>query len=307
MRAVWSFWSVPYAASTGLRWKSERYHLFAWVLSLLEARRHYPRTALVTDTPGKVLLVERLGLPFEEVSTALDALADRPAHFWVLGKLYAYRQQQEPFFHLDSDVFLFQPLPEWLTSADFFAQNTETFDLDQDGYYRPDDIHRALELTGGWQPPAWTGALENRLNYAVNCGIVGGRRPEFIKGFAEEAIRLIEDPANQPAWQTLGDLRSENIIFEQYFLGAYLSYARQGSAVGAQARLEQAPFECRFLFSSMAEAFDDERSRQLGYTHLLGMAKSNPYLLERIEARVKRDYPIYYERCERLLKTWKGW
>jgi hypothetical protein len=307
MRAVWSFWSMPYAASTGLRWQSERHHLFAWVLSLMEARRHYPNTTLVTDTPGKVLLVERLGLPFEEVSTSLDALADRPVHFWVLGKLYAYRQQQEPFFHLDTDVFLFKPLPEWLTSADFFAQNPETFALDQNGYYRPDDINRALELTGGWRPPAWTWAHENRLNYAINCGLVGGRRPEFIRSFAAEAIRLIEDPANQPAWQILGDLRSENVVFEQYLLGAYLSHTRQVRGVGAHALLEQTDLECRFLFSSMEEAFDDERSHQLGYTHLLGMVKSDSSLLGRIEARVKRDYPAYYERCERLLKTWKGW
>ena len=307
MRAVWSFWSVPYAASAGLRWQSERYHLVAWVLSLMEARRHYSHTMLVTDTPGKVLLVERLGLPFEEVSTALDTLANTPAHFWVLGKLYAYRQQTEPFFHLDTDVFLFQRLPEWLTSADFFAQNTETFDLDQNGYYRPDDINKALVLTGGWRPSAWTWALEHHLNYAVNCGLIGGRRPEFLRSFAAEAIRLIEDPANQPAWKILGDLRSENIIFEQYLLGAYLSYTQQGNGAGVHAPLRQATLECRFLFSSMGEAFDEERSRQLGYTHLLGTAKSDSYLLGRIEARVKRDYPAYYERCERLLKTWKGW
>ena len=78
MRAVWSFWSVPYAASTGLRWKSERYHLFAWVLSLLEARRHYPRTALVTDTPGKVLLVERLSSALRRRPPAAPSAAARP-------------------------------------------------------------------------------------------------------------------------------------------------------------------------------------------------------------------------------------
>lgn len=297
MRAVWSFWSKPYAASTGLRWQGERFHLFAWVLSLMQARKFYPQTMLVTDTPGKALLVDRLGLPFERVSTALDALAEKPAQFWVLGKLYAYRLQEEPFFHIDTDVFLWKALPAELTGADFFAQNPEVFDLALPSCYRPDDFNRALELTGGWRPAAWTWALENRASFAVNCGVVGGARFDFLHAYAADAIRLIEDPVNQAAWQILGDLRSDNVVFEQYMLGACLEYARHSGS---------APVS-RFLFHSLDEAFNEDCARERGFTHLLGEAKSQPELLERIEARVKRDYPEYYARCTSVLASWKGW
>ncbi len=52
MRAVWTFWSEPYRSHYHRYWLSERHHLFAWVLSVLQASRHYPDTCLSTDSRG---------------------------------------------------------------------------------------------------------------------------------------------------------------------------------------------------------------------------------------------------------------
>jgi hypothetical protein len=74
-RAVWSFWSAPMAAGSGSGgWLESKYHLMSWVFSVEMARRHFRKIALVTDTPGADLLVDGLGLRFDEVSTELDAL-----------------------------------------------------------------------------------------------------------------------------------------------------------------------------------------------------------------------------------------
>lgn len=99
-------------------------------LSLLLARRHYPETALVTDSAGKALLVDTLGLSFTSVSTELDCLRDADPDLWALGKLVAYSIQDEPFIHLDTDVFLWRALPARLTSAPVLAQHREQFDTD---------------------------------------------------------------------------------------------------------------------------------------------------------------------------------
>jgi hypothetical protein len=74
MRAVWSFWTAPFAAYQHRIWFSPRHHLLSWVLSVETARRHYAETVLVTDGPGADFLVGRLQLPFKEVMTSLDAL-----------------------------------------------------------------------------------------------------------------------------------------------------------------------------------------------------------------------------------------
>ena len=67
MRAVWSFWSRPYHAGHCFRWREPIDHLLAWGLSLRLAQAHYPETVLVTDSPGRALLIDRLDLPFTHV------------------------------------------------------------------------------------------------------------------------------------------------------------------------------------------------------------------------------------------------
>src|SRR5262245_28715199 len=103
MRAVWSFWSRPFQAHKGRIWCKPLHHLLAWGLSLETARRYYPETVLITDRPGKALLVDRLGLPFVQVSTELDRLEHEDPGWWSLGKLVAYGMQDRPFVHIDSD------------------------------------------------------------------------------------------------------------------------------------------------------------------------------------------------------------
>src|SRR5687767_1744547 len=137
MRAIWSFWSKPFARHHHRVWASPRHHLFSWVLSVRTAVRHYGPAVLYTDTAGAKLLVDRIGLEFDEVHTDLDALDAVDEGWWALGKLYAYRAQREPFVHIDSDVFLWQRLPPQLEQAPLLAQNPEPFVAGQ-SYYQPE-------------------------------------------------------------------------------------------------------------------------------------------------------------------------
>src|ERR1017187_9186373 len=114
MRAVWSFWSKPFLAGHGSVWAEPRQHWLSWILSLETAKCHLPETALYTDQVGADLLVDKLGLKFAEVSTVLDVLADEDPRWWALGKLRTYALQTTPFVHIDSDVFLWKPLPDGL-------------------------------------------------------------------------------------------------------------------------------------------------------------------------------------------------
>jgi hypothetical protein len=59
MKAVWSFWSKPFAAHRHAMWPSEKHHLCSWVLSVETARQHYPDTWLVTDNAGARMLMDQ--------------------------------------------------------------------------------------------------------------------------------------------------------------------------------------------------------------------------------------------------------
>jgi hypothetical protein len=295
MRAVWSFWSKPHAAGRGWAWHHPRHHLLAWGLSLRLASAHYPDTVLVTDSYGQDLLVGRLGLPFAQVSTELDRLADARPDFWALGKLTAYRLQDAPFVHLDTDVFLWQPLPGWLTSAPVLAQHPETAHLPGDPG-GPAQVEAAfaragLALPAEWQ---WSRSHPGRRFREANCGILGGTSPAFLRSYAEVALDLVLSPRNAPAWAGAAGLAALNTTVEQFLMSACLDYHRfspdsphRGSYV-------------RYLFPSPEAAFDPARAARLGYTHLLGPAKSNPLVTARLERRVREEDPDFYRRCTRV-------
>jgi hypothetical protein len=288
MLAVWSFWTKPFRAHHHRIWASEKHHLIAWVLSLETARRHFAETSLVTDSAGADMLVERLGLRFDRVSTALDVLDDEDPLWWSLGKLVAYRAQSEPFVHIDSDCFLWKPLPRRMLKADLLAQSPESFGWEGGSYYRPEVLEPLIQAQGGWLPEPLAWYLSIRGDAAVNCGIVGGHQLDFIQSYANQAIQMVQHPANQPIWRQLEDRISENLIAEQYLLTACIEYAR------AQKRPR---LDVQYLFESTDLAFQPGYAAKLGFTHMIGLAKSDPELAARLDTRVRRDFPEYYARC----------
>jgi hypothetical protein len=295
MRAVWSFWSVPFRHAKGRAWPSPLHHLLSWGLSLRLARRHFPETVLITDTPGKTLLVDSLGLSFTHVSTELDEFRRCDPNWWSLGKLAAYRMQQQPFVHIDADVFLWKPLPPGMLSASVFAQCPEDHPP-MDTWFRPEQVELAFARFGLSVPAEWEWSNSRSLQFfrEANCGIIGGNRLDFIQYYASLAIDLMLNEAYAPAWGTLNDLSGYNILLEQYLLDACFEFHRFHP---------QSPFRgihMRYLFPSQAEAFDQESAARVGYTHLLGDAKRDPYIARRLEERTRQEDADFYHHCLQL-------
>jgi hypothetical protein len=290
MKAVWSFWSKPFEVHRRFNWPSERHHLFAWVLSVETARQHYPDTSLITDDAGARMLVDRLALPFTHVSTELNALAHYNPDWWALGKIYAYRMQTQPFVHIDSDVFLWKPLPARLECADVFAQNPEPISASTP-YYQPERFARALHTTGGWLPEEWHWYHHTYHNRAESCGIFGGNRIDFINLFAIASQRLIEDPANKHALEALHDKRTLMLVVEQYLLSAFVEYHK------ANAVLPFGNIRIEYLFDSVADLLNPDYATHAGFTHLVAGAKQSKLFAQRLESRVRCDYPEHYQRC----------
>lgn len=286
MRAVWSFWTKPFISHHRKVWLSERHHLLSWILSVASVSAHYEETALVTDDAGADLLVDRLGLQFSEVSTTLNNLDGADPGWWVLGKLWAYRQQTKPFVHLDSDVYLWRRLSPELEQAAVFGQNPEWFPSN-DGWYRPEFFDGVVRSVGGWLPEEWRWYIAQKKNVAICCGILGGNDVRFLSQYADAAIMMIDHPTNQAAWSMIGNVIGDNILVEQYMLAACVEFHRQ--------RLRQPGVA--YVFESPNEAFDESAAARVGYTHLIGGAKANGAIASRLERRVRRDFPEFHARA----------
>jgi hypothetical protein len=295
MRAVWSFWSKPFAWHYRARWLSHKQHLLSWVLSVETARRHFPEVALYTDDAGAAMLVDGLGLTFDHVSLELNALGDRNPRWWCLGKTYTYRLQEAPFVHLDNDVFLWKPLPPAMARAGVIAQNPEFF-ADGVFFYRPEAVDRVLKgVHDGWVPREWEWfrAFGERQRGEC-CGILGGNAIAFIAHYANQAIKMIEHPLNRAGWEILDRDINRNVHVEQYLLSACLEYHWN------RPRSRFNDVEIAYLFESSRAAHIPDEAERVGYTHLMGNTKLDPEINQRLEGRVRRDFPEFYERCVAL-------
>lgn len=171
MKLVYSHWSAPRRPTSD--------HRVIFCLSVLLARQHYSRIELVTDYAG-AWMVERLRLPFDNVRTDLQEF-DAPATAWAAGKLKAYQLQDEPFIHLDQDVFLFKRLPEEIESARLVAQSREPLDwyLANMSETPPEHVARLTLPPDRWE--------------AVNAGILGGTDVAFINDYATKALEAVNE------------------------------------------------------------------------------------------------------------------
>jgi hypothetical protein len=292
MRGVWSYWSLPYRSRRGFSWREERTHALSWILSVELARAHFESTTLHTDDEGARLLIDELGLPFDHVNLSLNRLRNEDADWWMQGKLQTYADQQEPFVHLDSDVYLFKPLPDRITSAPVLAQNPEPVGPGMI-WYDVEACEVAIRSRGdGFIPPEWTWYrtfFPGERQQAACCGIFGGHHLSFIHDYAQTVLSLLQNPANRRAFDHDPNKRGYNPFFEQYLLAACARYRK---------------VEITYLFQS----FDDciRSAGAAGFTHLMADTKRDSAIAARIEQRVASDYPEAYERCRGLAELRYG-
>jgi hypothetical protein len=294
MIAAWSFWSRPFRLYYNAGWPSPLTHLASWVLSVKTAQRHFGETILITDTEGAELLVSGAGLEFSVVSTELDCLSDDDCTWFAQGKLIAYRTIDRPFVHLDSDVYLWKPLPRELTAASLLAQSCEPFRLG-DCLYRPEEIEFRIRSAGGWLPPEIDSLLPSGSILAgINCGIFGGNSLDFIRYYADLAISMIRHPDNQRAWRLFGPVH-KNIFVEQYLLAACIAH-HAGDPASRFSDVRR-----QVLFPTTLAAYDPSLASTVGFTHLLGLSKRNTAFTQQILHLVRTKYAQHYESCRRCV------
>ena len=228
--------------------------------------------------------MDRLGLEFTHVSTELDRLQDADPALWALGKLVAYSLQDEPFVHVDADVFLWRPLPGRLASAPVLAQHPEDFhrtdELDGPGPIEDSFGRAGLSLPAEWQ---WARSLGGSRFREANCGILGGTNAGFLRHYANLALDLALNPRHAPAWAAMPNRDGLNTAVEQFFLLACLAYHRFNPA---------SPYRgayIRYLFPSAGEAYSRDHAAR---------ARLHPPARTRQAERV-RDHPPRPARSRR--------
>lgn len=170
---------------------TERFRELA--LAIYFASRHY-RVEVHTNLVCDLLELTNLGLACSVRGVPADRLSP-----WSLHKIHTHlrvlsppeseyaqlEQPESPYIHIDSDVFLIDPLPEKLLSARLFAQNPEATKLYAD----------MLRSNAAWL----TEFAQTSPFHAYNCGIIGGN-PADVLEYARLAAKSACFPNLMPTW-----------------------------------------------------------------------------------------------------------
>lgn len=294
MKIVHSLWSKPsfqgnstavFDRSTG-GWLNRKYLLMSWTFSCLQAKKYYDRVELVTDQFGAELLVNQLNLPYTSLKVELDQLNDYHTSLWALGKIYAYQLQQEPFIHIDSDVYIWSRFREEIEQATLNAQHEEK------GYEMYNEILRWLDDFDYLPEVFIKDQREDAIIVAANAGIMGGNDPTFFQELWQEVKTFLDRNHSKIDTIRTGFL---NVLYEQYL------FARLA---------KERAIPITYLFDEVSPAYNQLREfysvpYRSKYIHLVGTMKQQLKDCEWLAFQLRSTYPEYYYKIQNLTDAFK--
>lgn len=290
MKFVQTFWTSPPVRQSGedplalkAGWHTSEYHWMSWAMSCLQLRKLYGQVELVTDELGKSILIDTLGLPYTSVSLALE---EEGKHFhpklFSLAKIKTYSLQQEPFIHVDGDLFLYQYFPEHIYKSGLISSNPEA-DL-----FFNQEILRAVTDNGFELPQHLKGALAEPHLFSSNAGIIGGYDLDFIQRYCQQAFDFAR--VNKNLLDSV-DTGSLNFLMEQM---SFFYLARQEGRPIAYVAEQPVTDPLYHDFIRVADI------PKVPMVHAVAGCKRFPFMLNHLAKRLRLDWPEYYYKILQL-------
>lgn len=217
MKIIQSFWTGNKDLNANYGWISSRYNYLSWILSCNQLKKYYQDVELFTDRSGYEILIEKLKLPYSNVHIVLDELNSYDNNLWALAKIKAYSMMEEPFLHVDGDVFIFKKFDTRLMSQPVIAQNIENTST----YYW--NMWSKIKPSLQFIPRPILNYDKQLHTKAFNMGVFGGNDICFMKRFSNTAFDFVNN--NMLSLHEI-NLYNFNIFFEQVLL-----YELQGKLI----------------------------------------------------------------------------
>ena len=286
MKIIQSFWGGKNKDITNkYGWSDYRFHWLSWMLSCHQLRKFYNCVELYTDEFGYDILINKLKLPYTKVHVVLDTLNEIPSEIWATAKIYTYSLQDEPFLHVDGDVFIFEPFPEKLMQAGLITQNLEV----TTSYYR--NMWSKISPHLKFMPSEMQDFHNEVNNLAHNMGIFGGNDIDFLKEYNNKSLEFVYK--NKSVWDKI-NLHNFNIFFEQVLF--YECANRENKIVDVL-------FSSQIGDNQYAGGFADFDCvpHDKNYLHLIGNFKQTEWVGYKMAQYCLYHYPVFIENIINLI------
>lgn len=282
MKIIQTLWTLPMRSQDieegrfNGGWISAKYNIMSIALSCLSLHKFYPSIELVTDTFG-YNLINDIKLPYSKIAIALDTLK-YPTSLWAIPKIYTYTLQNEPFLHVDNDIFIWENCFSKLLKHNLVVQNK---------YFLKNVQKEKLNwvLNDFKEQPACLKNIEsNKRLSSVSVGLFGGSDIDFINQYASETLNFVRKNDTAILNQIPNFVAGSNSIFDEFIfcqmaknknkkITAFLPQKAMNYQV---AHFNKVPFECTYI-------------------HLMSYYKKIDYLCNQVEFRLKYHFPEHYK------------
>ncbi len=245
--------------------------IYMTALSVLYGCRVFDRVELYIDPIGYEYLNE---LPCQVTQVHFDD----DQEIWMKSKIYAIKDQTEPFVHLDTDIFLRKP--------NLFEFDKVLVERKDNGY------HNYRDLISFFDPYCQHFDFWNpTIKYAWSCGVLGFKdlqlRDDFVTAFeVMEHILATHQEAYAEFKQGChhgGGYLEPSLVLEQYNLTSLLT---------------EKHVEPRLLIQGENHYEQSKYANEIGYVHLLGASKYHAKNLEKIKELLQKEFCDYYTRIQ---------
>ena len=286
MKAIQTFWTCGRSLlEHNFWWYNPQCHLMSWALSCLSLHENYDEVILYTDVNGYKVFGELLQLPYTDIIVQYEGLSCPEPH-WAYPKMLTYSLQQEPFIHVDGDVFLPFRLNPGIESAGLIAQNREK----GSDYYKSimnDVLRRNLILPGYLRE-----ALMRESIPSYNAGVLGGNDLYFLHEYCQIAFRIMEENRLLESCNSKVCVNN-NILLEQ-ILFAVLAEVRHRSVATV---IEGSVRDNGYSYGCFCNFYKYDFTQLM---HLIGGHKRNPRVCDMLGKILLDKYPEYYRRIVAL-------
>ena len=273
----------PFRDSFG--WAAPEYHLMGWALSCLQLYKIYGNIALFANSKASHLLTDTLQLPYNEVHHSPDKLTLIHPDLWALPKIYTYSLQEQPFLHIDGDVFIFKKFTPKLLNGELIAQNLE---VATEEHYTTNQKHLMRHFS--FFPPCVKKDFESGIPIqACNAGIIGGNDMSFFRDYTTMAFEYVNRNADCLKHVNVNCF---NVFFEQHLFYTFANEKGLDVSVLFEEIIEDTGY------NNFSDFHDVPFNRS--YLHLIGPYKRDEFICIQMAAKLRELYPDYYDRIAAL-------
>ncbi len=128
--------------------------------------------------------------------------------FYCWPKILTYQKQNEPFLHIDCDIFMWTPIPETLLKAPLVAQHKEK----DSHFYR--EVFNEIKKDNVILPQYMQHCIGEKYIYSYNAGIIGGNDLEFLHRYIKHITTFVSE--NKARFATATRKFLYNVVLEQW-------------------------------------------------------------------------------------------